>query len=689
MAKFLDSSGVSYLWKKIKENFAPISHTTQVANWETLAHIKPSKSYTTSATLTTSAASATTAPTIEGITTTAGRYYAVEVDASGVPFVNVPWSAEEATDATNAKYLVDDSKNPINAGSANQPVYFTAGRPVAVSSKNVWGKALYGTGDVGGNISLGVGTDGSTDATHPLFGIFKIDDTTTTDNAFIGFSKHFATDGTFGTEGTNTKVVLNWDANTTSTDTMKSSSLVVGQGQFTYAQHPVLVSAGSTGTGAGKLYLLGISDYTNFAGPTGNGIGSGLISTKTRESATAPYIADNGEMWAYNATSAKVERLVTTSDIPDISDTVTTDGTANGMTVAIFKSGKELQSAATAYSGGVGNDTTPMYLDIDGTLSACAATVGSANKPMYLNAGVMTECDSTLNINAKGYSLGLGSYAEVEGAGHGFWTPKTTLTGKPVQFTDGIPVAFDTFADGVSAVTQANADSSTKLATTAFVHSAVNAALTQALVYKGTKTAAEITTLTADGVKVGDVYIVKGTGTVSGQTVENGDMVICKSATAPITWDVVQANIDGAVTSNGTARTGSIAVFKSGNEIEGKNLENLFNADYPEGLGSETKPIYIDVDGTFSACAMTVGSSTKPMYLNKGDMTECGDTLDVGISGNAATATKLTGSIDSNVTAVTQAVTDNSTKVATTAFVASCVLSNSDIDSAIAAAATL
>ena len=166
-------------------------------------------------------------------------------------------------------------------------------------------------------------------------------------------------------------------------------------------------------------------------------------------------------------------------------------------------------------------------------------------------------------------------------------------------------------------------------------------------------------------------------------------MVICKSATAPITWDVVQANIDGAVTSNGTALAGRIAVFKSGNEIEGKGLSGVIEAEYLDGVGSETNPIYIDVDGSFSACAITVGSSTKPMYLNAGEMTECGDTLDVGISGNAATATKLTGSIDSNVTAVTQAVTDNSTKVATTAFVASCVLSNSDIDSAIAAAATL
>lgn len=62
-----------------------------------LGLIKPSKSYTSAATLTTAAASATTAPTIAAITTTAGRYYAVEMDSNGVPFVNVPWQNTNTT----------------------------------------------------------------------------------------------------------------------------------------------------------------------------------------------------------------------------------------------------------------------------------------------------------------------------------------------------------------------------------------------------------------------------------------------------------------------------------------------------------------------------------------------------------------------------------------------------------------
>lgn len=70
----------------------PTTNTTYTKGvYNTLGLIKPSKSYTGAATLTTAAASATTAPTIAAISTTAGRYYAVEQDVNGVPFVNVPW----------------------------------------------------------------------------------------------------------------------------------------------------------------------------------------------------------------------------------------------------------------------------------------------------------------------------------------------------------------------------------------------------------------------------------------------------------------------------------------------------------------------------------------------------------------------------------------------------------------------
>lgn len=62
-----------------------------VANYNTLGLIKPRKSYTTAATFSGDAISSTLSPSISSITTTAGRYYAVEIDSNGVPFVNVPW----------------------------------------------------------------------------------------------------------------------------------------------------------------------------------------------------------------------------------------------------------------------------------------------------------------------------------------------------------------------------------------------------------------------------------------------------------------------------------------------------------------------------------------------------------------------------------------------------------------------
>lgn len=67
------------------------------AAYNTLGLLKPSKSYSIGATLGTeaSADSTTTSISVNAITSTTSRYYAVEVDKNGVPFVNVPWKNTE------------------------------------------------------------------------------------------------------------------------------------------------------------------------------------------------------------------------------------------------------------------------------------------------------------------------------------------------------------------------------------------------------------------------------------------------------------------------------------------------------------------------------------------------------------------------------------------------------------------
>ena len=71
---------------------ATYSYTLPVAKYNVLGGIKPAYSSTGAVTLTTTAASNAETPTIAAKSTTAGRYYAIEVDKNGIPYVNVPWT---------------------------------------------------------------------------------------------------------------------------------------------------------------------------------------------------------------------------------------------------------------------------------------------------------------------------------------------------------------------------------------------------------------------------------------------------------------------------------------------------------------------------------------------------------------------------------------------------------------------
>ena len=106
-----------------------------------------------------------------------------------------------------------------------------------------------------------------------------------------------------------------------------------------------------------------------------------------------------------------------------------------------------------------------------------------------------------------------------------------------------------------TAPTAAAGTNTTQVATTAFVKAAVDTlgnAVAAALRYKGTigSTGADITALPASH-NIGDVYIAKTAGTYAGQVCEVGDMIICSktgSAAADVDWQVIQANINGAIT---------------------------------------------------------------------------------------------------------------------------------------------
>lgn len=99
-----------------------------------------------------------------------------------------------------------------------------------------------------------------------------------------------------------------------------------------------------------------------------------------------------------------------------------------------------------------------------------------------------------------------------------------------------------------------------------------------------------------------------------------------QSATATTT-----SYFDSGVTLNPSTNT--IAANISGTAANADTSTKLGSST----VGSSTKPIYLNA-GTATESSSTVGGATKPMYLNSGTMTACDNTLDVSITGNASSA---------------------------------------------------
>lgn len=129
----------------------------------------------------------------------------------------------------------------------------------------------------------------------------------------------------------------------------------------------------------------------------------------------------------------------------------------------------------------------------------------------------------------------------------------------------------------------------------AYIESALGAAMSQALQFKGEVPTSGLPTEP----KVGDTYVVVTAGTYAGETCEVGDTIICKTAktsTAAATWLVVQKNIDGAVTTTSTL-TANTVMLGNGN----KTVKPLANgtANQILALNSSKVPAWTDLPTYF------------------------------------------------------------------------------------------
>jgi hypothetical protein len=182
--------------------------------------------------------------------------------------------------------------------------------------------------------------------------------------------------------------------------------------------------------------------------------------------------------------------------------------------------------------------------------------------------------------------------------------PESQITGLVADLAAKAPLASPAFTGSPTAPTQSAGDNSTKLATTAYVDALIAAA--DALVYKGVvDCSANPNYPAADAGWTYRVSVAGKIGGASGVNVEVGDLLLCltdgtasgNQATVGANWDIVQANIDGAVVGPASATSGNVATY---NGTSGKTIQDGGKA-LPSGAIVGTTDAQTVTNKTFSA----------------------------------------------------------------------------------------
>ena len=210
------------------------------------------------------------------------------------------------------------------------------------------------------------------------------------------------------------------------------------------------------------------------------------------------------------------------------------DYDANGHIVSKGERTVTLPAAPTTITGNAGTASklqTPRTITLTGDVSGSVSFDGSKNVSITTTVADDSHNHTIANID----------------------NLQTALNAKA-------PLASPTFT-GTPKIGSAN------IATETYVTEAIAehvAEVAGGLQYKGTVgTGGTVTSLPTSGVKVGDFYKVATAGQYGGHTCEVNDMILASEVEPDIVWDVLQANIDGAVTGPAGSTADHLAAFSN------------------------------------------------------------------------------------------------------------------------------
>lgn len=235
---------------------------------------------------------------------------------------------------------------------------------------------------------------------------------------------------------------------------------------------------------------------------------------------------------------------------------------------------------------------------------------------------------------------------------------ESQVTGLENDLALKAPLASPAFTGVPTAPTAAAGTNTTQIATTEFVQTAIGT-VAEAMLYKGAVDSTHL--LPTDDYKAGWTYKVAVAGTYAGQVCEVGDLIIANknyaSGASNADWDVIQTNIDGAVSGPASATSGAFVLF------DGTTGKKIMNSEFSP---SSFKTIQTAVTKTNDSALKTVDTVTQNA---NGEINVTYKPIQTATTSQAGVVqlSSSSASIDEDVAATPKAVKDaydvlNSTK---------------------------
>lgn len=380
----------------------------------------------------------------------------------------------------------------------------------------------------------------------------------------------------------NGTITLNATNNGTVTQVTAGTGLTTGQSSADITSTGTL-SLDTSGVTAGTYQGLTIDSYGRVTSASDQG-----------------YTTNTGTVTQVSAGTGLTGGDITTTGTIALDESGVTAGTYQGLTVD--KYGRVTAASDQGYTSNTGTITG---ITMNGTSKGTSGVVDlgtvltsyTETDPIYSASAAsgITSSDIT-NWNNKTSNTGTitgvsvnGTSVATSGVANITSIPASTLTG-------AIPSA-------VTATTQSQGDNSTKIATTAYVDTAIDN-LPEPMVFKGSLgTGGTITSLPVDGsATIGDTYKVITDGTYASKVAKVGDTFICLTKTSSAnTWELIPSGDEpsGTVTSITIKATSPIAIDSS-SAITSSGTRTLSHANSGVTAGTY-KSVTVNATGHITA----------------------------------------------------------------------------------------